>query len=178
MASRVAKNPIKIPSGVEVKLAGLQVTVKGKLGELHRTLHPAVAISQNENFLQIKATDESVEANALSGTMRALVSNMVQGVSEGYARQLTLKGVGYRVKIQGQEVHLTVGFSHPVSVIMPEGITVEMRGPTEIVVKGADKQVVGQMAANIRSVRPPEPYKGKGIRYSDERIILKEAKKK
>lgn len=178
MVSRVARKPIEIPSGVDVNVAGRDVTVKGKLGQLQQTIHPAVKISLAENILQVSPADSEKESNALAGTMRALLSNMVTGVHEGFERKLTLVGVGYRAKAQGKTLNLTVGFSHPVDVPMPEGVTVETPSQTEVVLKGSDKQLVNQIAANIRAIRPPEPYKGKGIRYAEEVISLKEGKKK
>lgn len=176
--SRVAKNPVQLPSGVDAQLAGRQLTIKGKQGELSRTIHDLVTIEQQENTLQLAPVNESHESNALAGTMRALVQNMVTGVSDGFQCKLLLLGVGYRAKAQGKSLNLTVGLSHPVDITMPEGVTVETPAQTEIVLKGADKQLVKQVAANIRAVRPPEPYKGKGIRYEGEEIILKEGKKK
>ena len=178
MVSRVAKNPIEIPSGVELKVTDRLVTIKGKLGELHQEIHPVVTIIQQENSIQLAPANTETEPNAMAGTMSALVRNMVKGVSEGFERKLTLVGVGYRAKAQGKTLNLSVGFSHPVNIDMPEGVSVETPSQTEIVLKGADKQKVSQLAANIRQVRPPEPYKGKGIRYENERISLKEAKKK
>lgn len=178
MASRVARKPIEIPSGVEVQLAGQNVSVKGKLGELKRELHPSVKISQVDNLLQFEPKTAEDKSNALAGTMRALVSNMVHGVHEGFVKELQLVGVGYRAKAQGSTLDLTLGLSHPVQMQMPEGITVTTPSNTEIILKGASKQVVCQVAADIRAKRPPENYKGKGIRYKNERIILKEGKKK
>ena len=178
MTSRIAKYPVAIPTGVDVKLAGQALTVKGKLGELHQDIHPAVKIAFENNELSFTANEGMDNSKALSGTMRSLANNMVIGVSEGFVKKLILKGVGYRAKIQGKLLHLTVGFSHPVDMDMPEGVTAECPTVTEIILKGADKQKVTQFAANIRSVRPPEPYKGKGIRYENERIVLKEGKKK
>lgn len=178
MVSRVAKSPIEIPAGVEVKLAGQEIAVKGKLGQLSHAIHGKVNVLQVESVLQVEPTNGSKESNALAGTTRALVNNMVHGVSEGFERKLMMVGVGYRAKAQGKVLNLTVGMSHPVNMEMPEGITVETPSVTEITVKGADRQLVNQVAANIRAVRPPEPYKGKGIRYKNERIVRKEAKKK
>ncbi len=178
MASRIAKNPIELPSGVDVKIAGQVVTIKGKLGELHQEIHPVVTINQGDNHIQLTPANGDVEANALAGTMSALVKNMVKGVTDGFECHLVLMGVGYRAKTQGKNLDLTVGLSHPVNIEMPEGITVETLSQTEVVVKGADKQKVFQVAANIRAVRPPEPYKGKGIRYKGEHVSLKEIKKK
>ena len=178
MGSRIAKNPIELPSGVEVKIAGNLVTVKGNQGELKQALPAIVKIEQTDSSLQLSAANDSTEANALSGTMRALINNMVTGVSVGFEKKLTLIGVGYRAKAQGNKLNLTLGLSHPVDMEMPKGITVETPSQTEVVLKGADKQAVFQMGANIRAKRPPEPYKGKGIRYHDEHVVMKEAKKK
>jgi len=175
--SRVANNPITIPAGVEVNIAGRSVTVKGGKGSLTHEVHPAVEISQQDNVLKFspKAVDN---ADALAGTTRALLNNMVTGVSQGFEKKLQLVGVGYRAQAQGKVLNLTLGFSHPVAFSVPEGITVETPSQTEILVKGTDKQQVGQVAANIRAYRPPEPYKGKGVKYADEQIVRKEAKKK
>jgi large subunit ribosomal protein L6 len=179
MASRVGRKPIEIPAGVDVKINGQEVTVKGKLGELKQVLPSVVSIVQQEDkTLQISLNDSSIEANAISGTMRALLNNMTIGVSQGFERKLLLVGVGFRAKAAGSKLNLSIGFSHPVDFDMPNGVTVDTPTQTEIILKGADKHQVNQMAANIRAVRPPEPYKGKGIRYSDEQIILKEGKKK
>lgn len=176
--SRVAKNPVLIPSGVTVSLKGQTITVKGSKGELVRDIHVAVDVNVEDKQVTFAARDGMEGANALSGTMRSLVSNMVIGVSQGFEKKLQLVGVGYRAKAQGKILDLTLGFSHPVNYELPEGITVETPTNTEIVVKGVDKQVVGQTAANIRAYRPPEPYKGKGVKYADEVIRRKEAKKK
>lgn len=178
MVSRVAKNPIKIPAGVDVKVEGQQVTVKGKLGQLTKVVHDVVKVTNSDGVLQMASSDPSSEANALAGTARAVLNNMVRGVHEGFQRKLVMVGVGYRAKAQGKTLNLTVGFSHPVNMEMPEGISVETPSATEIIVKGANRQQVCQVAANIRAIRPPEPYKGKGIRYDDERVVRKEAKKK
>jgi large subunit ribosomal protein L6 len=175
--SRVANNPVTIPSGVEINIAGQTVTVKGGKGSLSHVIHPAVQISREENVLKFTHNDMD-NANALAGTTRALLNNMVTGVSQGFEKKLQLVGVGYRAQAQGKVLNLTLGFSHPVEFPVPEGITIETPSQTEVVVKGTDKQVVGQVAANIRAYRPPEPYKGKGIKYSDEQIVRKEAKKK
>ncbi len=176
--SRVAKNPVQVPQGTEVKISGRDITIKGKLGEIHHVMHSAVQIKLIDNVLQISPANESSEANAIAGTTRALTNNMVIGVSTGFQRKLVLVGVGYRAKVQGNILNLSLGFSHPVDYTLPDGVTAETPTQTEIVLKGVDKQMVCQVAANIRSIRPPEPYKGKGVRYNDEVIILKEVKKK
>lgn len=176
--SRVAKNPVALPAGVEVKLADGQIVVKGPLGTAARPLDPAVEIKLENNELVFKAVDESKHARAMSGTLRALLANMVVGVSKGFERKLQLVGVGYRAQAQGDMVNLTLGFSHPVAHKMPAGVKVETPSQTEIILKGVDKQQVGQVAAEIRAYRAPEPYKGKGVRYSDEVVVLKETKKK
>ncbi|MGJ8630089.1 MAG: 50S ribosomal protein L6 [Glaciecola sp.] len=176
--SRVAKAPVDLVSGVEVSIAGQDVTVKGKNGTLARTFNDLVAITQEENQLVIAPKAESSNGWAQAGTARSLLNAMVIGVSKGFEKKLELNGVGYRAQAQGSKLNLTLGFSHPVAYEMPAGITVETPSQTEIIVKGADKQVVGQVAANIRAYRPPEPYKGKGVRYSDEVVRRKEAKKK
>jgi large subunit ribosomal protein L6 len=176
--SRVARNPINLPSGVEVSIAEGQVSVKGPLGSLSQALAKNVKIERVENRLEFSAADSSIQANAMSGTMRALVANMVNGVSKGFERRLNLVGVGYRAQAQGDKLNLTLGFSHPVVHPMPNGVRVETPTQTEILIKGIDKQQVGQVAAQVRAYRPPEPYKGKGVRYSDEVIVLKETKKK
>ena len=176
--SRVAKQAVELPSGVEVKIDGQAVTVKGAKGSLQNDVHSSVDIRQDDKVLRFAAKDGSKISMALAGTMRALVSNMVTGVSEGFEKKLQLVGVGYRAQAQGQKLNLTLGFSHPVDYPVPEGITVETPSQTEVVVKGLDKQRVGQVAAEIRAYRPPEPYKGKGVKYADEIIVRKEAKKK
>ncbi|WP_456296584.1 50S ribosomal protein L6 [Vibrio sp. AK197] len=176
--SRVAKAPVAIPAGVEVKLNGQEITVKGAKGELSRVLNNAVVVSQEENNLTFGPREGVVNAWAQAGTARALVNNMVVGVTEGFTKKLTLKGVGYRAAIKGNAVSLTLGFSHPVEHELPAGIKAECPSQTEIVVTGCDKQLVGQVAADIRSYREPEPYKGKGVRYADENVRTKEAKKK
>ena len=176
--SRVAKVPVAVPAGIDVQIADGTITVKGPLGTLKQPLSEQVTLEKIENRLQFKVANESHAANALSGTMRALVANMVQGVTKGYERKLMLVGVGYRAQAQGDKLNLTLGFSHPVVHQMPNGIKVETPTQTEILIKGIDKQVVGQVAADIRAYRRPEPYKGKGVRYSDETVILKETKKK
>lgn len=174
--SRVAKNPITIPSGVEVNIVDGMVKVKGPKGELSQSLHPSVELNQSDNVINMSAREDS--AWAVAGTMRALVNNMVTGVNSGFEKKLTIIGVGYRAAVKGKVLDLTLGFSHPVAYPIPEGITIECPSQTEIVVKGVDKQKVGQVAAEIRHYRPPEPYKGKGVRYSDEHVVRKEAKKK
>ena len=176
--SRVANNPITIPSGVEVNISGQTVTVKGGKGSLSHNVHPAVEIAKQEKVLRFIPNNDMENSDALAGTTRALLNNMVAGVSKGFEKKLQLVGVGYRAQAQGKVLNLTLGFSHPVSFPVPEGITIETPSQTEIVIKGMDKQSVGQVAANIRAYRPPEPYKGKGIKYSDEQILRKEAKKK
>lgn len=174
--SRVANNPIPLPSGVEVKLDGSALTVKGSKGTLELALNEGISIRQEDNTLTLSY--EGDKHKAMAGTTRALVNNMVIGVSEGWQRKLILNGVGYRAKASGNSVNLTIGLSHPVDYVLPEGVSAESPSQTEIVVKGIDRQAVGQAAAKIRSFRPPEPYKGKGIRYEDEYVRRKEAKKK
>jgi len=176
--SRVAKDPVAIPSGVEVSIEGRRVAVKGQKGALELELHELVDVQREEDVLKFAARQQDRKAVALAGTMRALVGNMVFGVSTGFERKLQLVGVGYRAQAQGQKLNLGLGFSHPVDYQVPEGVQVETPSQTEIVVRGADRQKVGQVAAEIRAFRPPEPYKGKGVRYADERVIMKEAKKK
>jgi large subunit ribosomal protein L6 len=176
--SRINK-PVHIPSGVQVNINAQQITIKGSKGSLVWNVHEAVKVEQVDNALKIiPGTHQSANAKALAGTTCVLINNMVKGVSEGFEKKLTLIGVGYRAQAQGKKLNLTLGFSHPVVVEAPEGITIETPSQTEIVVRGADKQKVGQFAAEIRAFRPPEPYKGKGVRYADEFVILKEAKKK
>jgi large subunit ribosomal protein L6 len=170
--------PIAVPQGVDVAISGDTITVKGKGGTLSRAVHPLVAIRSEAGTLRVAPTDESVEANAMSGTMRALLANMVGGVSKGFEKKLSLVGVGFRAQAQGGKLNLQIGFSHPVSKDMPAGVNVACPTPTEIVISGADRDAVGQVAAEVRAFRPPEPYKGKGIRYADERVVLKETKKK
>lgn len=176
--SRVAKRPIELPKGVQITISGQEVKVKGAKGELSFTMRDNIALVQEENELRVSCDMNDQKAVALAGTTRAIVANMVQGVAEGFVRKLDLVGVGYRAQAQGKVLNLTLGLSHPVAFAVPDGITVETPSQTEIVIRGADKQQVGQVAAVIRSYRPPEPYKGKGVRYSDERVVLKEAKKK
>lgn len=176
--SRVAKNPVTVPAGVEVNFGTDALTVKGKNGALSLPLTGAVKVELNDGQLTFAAADDSKHAVAMSGTVRALVANMVKGVSEGFEKKLQLIGVGYRAQAQGKTLNLSLGFSHPVVYEMPEGVSVATPSQTEIVLTGADKQAVGQAAAEIRSYRPPEPYKGKGVRYVGEQVVMKEAKKK
>lgn len=176
--SRVAKAPVTVPAGVEITLQGQEVTIKGAKGTLSRVINEAVEISNADQQLTFAPREGFVDGWAQAGTARALLNNMVQGVSQGYERKLLLQGVGYRAQAQGSKLNLSLGFSHPVEFEVPEGITVETPSQTEVVVKGADKQLVGQVAANIRAFRKPEPYKGKGVRYADEQVRRKEAKKK
>ena len=176
--SRVGKAPVAIPQGVEVAIKQDVISVKGTLGTLDLSLNPLVNVSSAEGKLSFVPANDSSDANALSGTMRQLVNNMVVGVSKGFEKKLSLIGVGYKAAAQGNKLNLSVGFSHPVNIEMPAGIKVETPTPTEIVIKGADRQRVGQVASEVRAVRPPEPYKGKGIRYSDEKVVIKETKKK
>ena len=173
--SRVAKNPIKLPSGVDINISGSQVNVKGPKGKLELVLNSGVSLDETDGEYMVKPDSE--KNVAMAGTFRALVNNMVVGVSDGFQKKLQLVGVGYRAQIQGNKLNLALGFSHPVEYNAPEGITLETPTQTEIIVSGCDKQKVGQVAAEIRSYRPPEPYKGKGVRYSDERVARKEAKK-
>ena len=176
--SRVANSPIAVPSGVEVKLDGQRINVKGSKGELAMNIHQDVEITQNDGALQVAARSPEKQSRAMAGTTRALVFNMVTGVSTGFERRLQLVGVGYRAQMQGKGLNLALGFSHPVHFEAPEGVTLETPTQTEIVVRGVDKQKVGQAAAEIRAFRPPEPYKGKGVKYDNEQIRRKEAKKK
>ena len=176
--SRVAKSPVELPAGVEFSQEGNVVTLKGCKGSLSLEINNEVELTREENTLTVAPRSGSRFSTAVAGTMRALLANMAHGVSEGFERKLELKGVGYRAQAQGNKLNLTLGFSHPVVHDVPEGVTVETPSQTEIVVRGADKQKVGQVAAEIRGYRPPEPYKGKGVRYSDERVVIKEAKKK
>jgi len=176
--SRIGKFPIDLPANVEIQLSAGEISVKGPLGTLKQALSSQVTVEKVANQLQIKVGNESHAANALSGTTRALVANMVHGVSKGYEKKLSLVGVGYRAQAQGDKLNLTLGFSHPVVHPMPKGIKCETPTQTEILIKGIDKQVVGQVAAEVRAYRSPEPYKGKGVRYSDETVVLKETKKK
>ncbi|WP_338411213.1 50S ribosomal protein L6 [Pseudoalteromonas nigrifaciens] len=176
--SRIAKAPISVPAGVEVTLKGQEITVKGKNGELTRTINNAVEVKVEENVITTLPREGVTDAWAQAGTARALINNMVVGTHEGYEKKLQLVGVGYRAAAKGKTLDLTLGFSHPVHFAVPEGITIETPSQTEVLVKGVDKQLVGQTAANIRAYRKPEPYKGKGVRYSDENVRRKEAKKK
>ncbi|HTH95027.1 MAG TPA: 50S ribosomal protein L6 [Rhodocyclaceae bacterium] len=176
--SRVGKMPIALPSGAEATISAEQITVKGPLGSLSQALNGLVQIENNNGTLNIKAANDSREANAMSGTIRALVNNMVNGVTKGFEKKLTLVGVGYRAAAQGDKLNLSLGFSHPVVHQMPQGVKVETPSQTEILIKGIDRQRVGQVAAEVRAYRAPEPYKGKGVRYADEVVVLKETKKK
>jgi large subunit ribosomal protein L6 len=176
--SRIAKNPVAVPAGVEVKVSDTAVSVKGPMGALEHALDSSIKVSLEDGKLRVAVASDTRFAHALSGTTRALLANMVLGVSKGFEKKLTLVGVGYRAQAQGGKLNLSVGYSHPVEHEMPEGIKVETPTQTEIVIKGADKQRVGQVAADVRAYRPPEPYKGKGIRYADEVVVLKETKKK
>ncbi|MDX3906972.1 MAG: 50S ribosomal protein L6 [Pigmentiphaga sp.] len=176
--SRIAKYPVELPKGVEATIAADQITVKGPLGTLAQPLNGTVTIQQDAGKLTFAAANDSREAKAMSGTMRALVNNMVTGVSKGFERKLTLVGVGYRAQAQGDSVKLQLGFSHDIVHKMPAGVKVECPSQTEVVIKGSNKQQVGQVAAEIRAYRSPEPYKGKGVRYADERVVIKETKKK
>ncbi len=176
--SRVAKNPVAIPSGVEVVISDTEIAVKGPLGSLRQALTGQVSVDREGDMLVCKAREGVVNSRAMSGTVRALVNNMVTGVSKGFERKLTLVGVGYRAQAQGDKLNLSLGFSHPVVHQMPAGVKVETPTQTEILIKGVDKQQVGQVAAEVRAYRSPEPYKGKGVRYADEAVVLKETKKK
>ncbi len=176
--SRIGKQPVSIPKGVAVEIDGRTVSVKGSKGQLRVDLHPFVGVEESDGELRLAPIGESGECWAMCGTMRALVHNMMVGVSEGFVKKLQLIGVGYRAQAQEQKLNLSLGFSHPIEFSVPQGITVETPSQTELVVKGSDKQLVGEVAAKIRAYRPPEPYKGKGVRYADERVVMKEAKKK
>jgi large subunit ribosomal protein L6 len=176
--SRIAKYPIPLPKGVDVNLASGQISVKGPLGSIARAADPNVGVEKDADQIVCKALGNSRHANAMSGTMRALVANMVTGVTKGFEKRLALVGVGYRAQAQGDKLNLTLGFSHPVVHQMPKGVKVATPTQTEIVISGIDKQLVGQVAAEVRAHRPPEPYKGKGVRYAKEVIVLKETKKK
>jgi large subunit ribosomal protein L6 len=176
--SRIAKAPVELPSAVKIELKGQDLNVSGKNGKLSLTLHEKVAIEQEDNVLKFSAKDESKEATALAGTMRSLVNNMVTGVDKGFEKKLILNGVGYRAKASGKTLNLSLGLSHPVDYSLPEGVKADTPSQTEVVLTSADKQLLGQVASEIRAFRPPEPYKGKGIRYADEHVRRKEAKKK
>jgi large subunit ribosomal protein L6 len=176
--SRIGKMPVAVPSGVEVTLGAAEFSVKGPLGTLKQPLSPNVRIKREAAEVVFEAVDESIQADAMSGTLRALLANMIHGVSKGFEKKLMLVGVGYRAQAQGEKLNLSLGFSHPVVHQMPKGVKVETPTQTEIFIRGIDKQQVGQVAAEVRAYRPPEPYKGKGVRYSDEVVILKETKKK
>lgn len=176
--SRVARIPVTLAKGVEAQVNGAEIMVKGPLGTLKQSVKPRVKIEIADGAISFAAADESREANAMSGTLRALVAGMVQGVSKGFEKKLTLVGVGYRAQAQGDKLNLSLGFSHPIVHQMPAGIKCETPTQTEILIKGADKQKVGQVAAEVRGYKPPEPYKGKGVRYADETVVIKETKKK
>ncbi len=176
--SRVAKAPVTLPAGTSVTLNGQQVEVKGKNGSMSLRLHDLVELKQEDNVVTLSPVQDSKEAWMHTGTMRALLNNLVKGVSEGFERRLQLIGVGYRAQVAGNKVNLSLGYSHPIEYVLPEGVTAESPSQTEIVLKSSDKQKLGQAAAKIRAFRPPEPYKGKGVRYSDEVVLRKEAKKK
>jgi len=176
--SRIGKNPVVLPKGVDVTLSTEALSIKGPLGTLSQHLDGRVKVQRDGDQLVFQVGDESTAANAMSGTLRALTANMVQGVTKGFEKKLTLVGVGYRAQAQGDKLNLTLGFSHPVVHSMPKGIKVETPTQTEILIKGLDKQLVGQVAAEVRAYRPPEPYKGKGVRYANEQVVIKETKKK
>ncbi|MBU0751811.1 MAG: 50S ribosomal protein L6 [Gammaproteobacteria bacterium] len=176
--SRIAKYPVPVPKGVDVTVSGGAISVKGPLGTLTQVILPSVSIERDGDNLQCRAIEGTIEGGAMSGTMRALVNNMVTGVTKGFEKKLALIGVGYKAQAQGAKLNLSLGFSHPVVHDMPAGIKVETPTPTEIVIKGVDRQVVGQVAAEVRAYRPPEPYKGKGVRYVGEVVVIKETKKK
>ncbi len=176
--SRVGKMPVAVPKGVDVQISANQITVKGSNGTLVRAANPLVTVSSDAGFLKVAPANDSVAADAMSGTMRALLANMVEGVGRGFEKKLSLVGVGVRAQATGSKLNLQFGFSHPVVKDMPAGVKVECPTQTEIVIKGADRQTVGQVAAEVRAIRPPEPYKGKGIRYLGERVVIKETKKK
>jgi len=176
--SRIANKPIEMPTGVNLTVDGQTITAKGPKGELSLTVNDAVAFEQNDNVLTFKPANDAKGTMAMTGTMRSLANNLVVGVTEGFSKKLNLVGVGYRSKTAGKVLNLSLGFSHPIDFAIPEGITIETPSQTEIIVSGCDKQKVGQVSAEIRAYRPPEPYKGKGVKYSDEQIIRKDAKKK
>jgi large subunit ribosomal protein L6 len=175
--SRVAKNPISIPAGVDFSLSGSTASIKGSKGQASHTIPAQVTVVKDDKEVKVTANDTSKTANMLAGTTRALLANMVRGVSQGFERKLEIVGVGYRAQVQGKQLNLTLGFSHPVNFVVPDGITIETPTVTEVLVKGTDKQLVGQVAAKIRAYRPPEPYKGKGVKYAGEVLVRKEAKK-
>jgi len=175
--SRIANNPVNIPEKVEVNINDTEITIKGPLGVLTQILTGDVDIQKEDSLLKFKATKETKHSKAMSGTVRSLVQNMVVGVTEGFEKKLQLIGVGYKVKVQGSKLNLELGFSHPVNHDLPDGVTAQIPSPTEIILKSSSKQVVGQVASEIRAYRPPEPYKGKGVRYTDEHVVIKEAKK-
>ena len=176
--SRISKNPISIPTNVEVSIATTNITVKGPNGKLEQKLDPEIQLKQENNTITVQSTSDSKHSNAMSGTLRSLIANMVHGVSTGFEKKLMLVGVGYRAQLGGNNINLNLGYSHPINYPIPDGIKVEIPTQTEIIIKGIDKQKVGQIAAEIRAFRKPEPYKGKGVRYSDETVVLKDAKKK
>ena len=176
--SRVANSPVEIPGGVTVEISGQNILAKGPKGNLALEVHNLVSVAMEDNTVKVAGNDSEKKTIAMAGTMRALINNLVSGVNEGFQKKLELRGVGYRAQAQGNKLKLTLGFSHPVVHDIPEGVTVETPSQTEVVVSGIDKQAVGQVAADIRSYRPPEPYKGKGVRYVDEYVLMKEAKKK
>lgn len=176
--SRIANSLLEIPSGVELTINGRELTVKGGKGQLNLTLHEVVKVVQEDNIVKCESTKSDRKSGALAGTYRSILGNMVKGVSEGFVKELQLQGVGYRAQVQGRKLTLTLGFSHPVEYEIPEGIEVETPQPTQVLVKGVNKELVGQVSAEIRAFRPPEPYKGKGVRYVDEYVKRKEAKKK
>ncbi len=176
--SRIASSPVEIPKGVEVSLNGQELSIKGSKGQLNLTVHQLVEISQEDDVLKFGPAKNGKKPVAMAGTFRSIVNNMVIGVSQGFQKELELRGVGYRAQMQGKKLNLTLGFSHPVEYPIPDGIDIETPTQTQIIVRGIDKQVVGQISAEIRAFRPPEPYKGKGVRYADEQVKRKEAKKK
>jgi len=176
--SRIAKNPVEIPGGVELSIKNGELAAKGPKGSLSIALHDSVEVKQEDNVLTFAPRDDKKSSMAITGTMRSVVSNIVTGVTTGFEKKLQLVGVGYRAQVQGKKLSLTLGFSHPIEYAIPDGIEIEMPVATEIVVRGCDKQLVGQVCAEIRAFRPPEPYKGKGVKYADEQIVRKEAKKK
>jgi large subunit ribosomal protein L6 len=175
--SRIANKPVSIPKGVEASITGANIRIKGKKGEIAFAVPSQVKVVQDGGVIKISVVNKSKLANAMSGTTRALIQNMMTGVSEGFQKKLDIVGVGYRAAVQGKKLNLTLGYSHPVEFPIPDGITIETPSQTEVIIKGVDKQQVGQVAANIRAYRPPEPYKGKGVKYSNEQIVRKEAKK-